>query len=906
MKTTKLAFALISAALMLASCGGGGGGSHASYSRSGGSGGDIWDGDETSNRLMEGMKDYSETNWEKKSEILAKLERYALRNHVAGIPLYDDSSVEAFSKRVRLPRSEYLTNYGFGTGYGRIEGDVMCTGSINESREDWKNYFHGYTTTDTATFNGWNESGSDVSSRMGMINSSYFGIEANDTEWYWTPELSVYDAPVMLDSKGGEEVTGVGEDVLSQYWRVYVHTGAGYTYRTPDQSRYHEAYDGREVALEDYLTPFKAMLDNRYSRASGLISDTQGFQGASDYYYASNHSTWPDYIGIQLNKKLNAIDFAFIQPQSKANARTSLSSSLYSPVPQEFLDTITVKNYGVVSNVTGDEGTGFDYILGIGAYIPTYYQNNKMLVYKANDTYFAKDKYHYAGYTETVYSSAGSDDPDELAYQDFLQNKLDEVSIPSKRIKDYAAQINGCPAYRTEGSTIIKLNMNTTTAEEWEHYFGVDGEVYQHSSKKDYWATQAIMSNDNFLNGCFLAVDRKALAEAAGRNPAIGYLSNAYILDPTGNTYYRNSKYGRYATDYYVQLAGGDPNAHSDAAAAAFFRAAAKELIENGDYEAGDEITLHALYRYQTTIDDLGSFIEDKIESLFNQAAAEFGLEIDLVLEVAGSQYTDCYTKMDHGDFDFAEGAISGNVLNPLDFMSTISTDPALNQGFCINWGSPTDEVLPERTYKNAAGETVSEFTGIVYEGGRWSFDALWQAGQGLTAVEEGVATPAASNQRLLTATSEEVAGQGLDPNYLYFRADYSPIAVDDEGISLYSFSANEAAVLGATSEVLSAGNYSGYYMNNRTPRVTQSDNGYIQIAFAKSEIQSIVNMCYGSSTGNRPINYFILDFSLVYEIHSGTQENVIRKTIQVMLTFACDGVDPSKTQYGIKPATGA
>ena len=822
-----------------------------------------------------GTKDYSTVSWQEKSKILAALETYTLRNHTGGIPLYDDASYEQFSQRALngLPSRKYLTNYGFGVGYGDFKGSrMMNTAEIVESVEEWKDYFHGYTSTDSGTFNGWDATGADVSDRMSMITSSYFGVKANKdyTSYSWLGSLSLDDAPIMLDADGNV-VENYGEEDLSQFWRVRVHTGEGYTYHTAPTSKWKSKYDGRQVQLQDYLTPFKAMLDNKLVRASELVSDTSGFQGAMEYYYLNTKTedSWKS-VGIQINEKENAIEFAFIQPQSMFRARTSLSSMLYSPVPAEFLTDIKgASNYGLRTS-SDDNYAVFDNILSFGAYIPEYWQKDNRIVYKANPDYYEADDFHYAGYTEDVY--AGESGP-KTAYEAFLANKLDEVSIPVEYLE---AHKNDTNVLRTEGSTIIKLNVNSTTADEWEYYFGESGSITTHK-KKDYWSSEPIMANSDFLDGVYFAINRKELADAAGRNPATAYLSNAYMLDPTGTVSYRASAAGKSVLADY-ETAAGNEYCYSKDLAGQYFRAAAETLIANGDYDKGDEIHVKAIYRYQNTIENLGKYIQDYIEKTFNEYCGDL-LTFHYDMEVGGNSYTDAYTRMDHGEFDFAEGAISGNVLNPLEFMNTCSSVKNINQGFNLNWGHRTDvmgeDTVPVFYTDPITGEKLS-----------WAYDALWNASQGFTPVDEGVATPVGYDQSL----SEE-------GNNVRYTCYFSQAAVDDDGNSVYDFSIHDFAIISSAN----AGGFDGgYYVDVKfNPKSVReggnvSDDAYLFFDVPKATIES---NCAQVAKNSGTQEYFRFYFTILYTIR-------LESGISVTKTVSVD-IGAALTDYGMKPQTG-
>ncbi len=832
--------------------------------------------------LANGIPDYSQLNWKDRSKILASLEYYALRNHTAGIPLYDDASYEQFSERIQLPSTRYQTNYGFGTGYGKIDvNKKMYSGTINEPNEKWRSYFHGYTSTDSGTFNGWNATGSDVTDRMGMITSGYFGVKANsdNTAYSWVGSLSELDAPIMLDESGNvitpdadgnvkkkDGTTIPYTEMTSQHWRVKVKTGSKYIYHTAELSKWKSKYDGTTVKLEDYLTPFKAMLLSNMARTSELVSDTSGFQGAMDFFYNNNKAKYLDDwensgVGIQLNREENAIEFSFIQPKSSAYARTALSSNLYSPLPEEFLKDLGdgsfqagAANYGKIgTSKTNKYDDVFDNVLAFGPYIPEYWQQNQKCVYKANKDYFEASDYHFDGYTEVVYEGTSAD---ENAYKAFLNNELDEVTIPLSQLTTHK---NDPTVLRTEGSTVIKLNLNTTTEDEWEYYFGEKGTVATHD-KGSYWNTKAIMSNDNFLDGLYFAINRKELADLAGRNPAVSYLSNAYMLDPNGVVSYRDSAEGRGVVANF-QKAANNEYCYSKSLAQSYFARAGKELVESGEYEHGEEITLTGVYRYQKTIENLGNYIKSYVEDAFNEAnASTTGLKLKLELITGGNNYTDTYTKMDHGEFDFAEGAISGNVLNPLDFMNTLSTNKALNQGFCLNWGKRTDRL-------HEAGST--DRYAATYKGEDYSYDALWNASQGFTPVDDGVATPVGNNAQI----SYDSAKKALN-----FKAEFSPQVVDEQGNCLYEFSLPEGVAIITSNQ---QGGFDGGYYSQNVKGLKTNLNGEISFSLPTSEIESVAKKV-ASADDNKTQRYFRLYFTLVYKVKLET--GTITKSVLIDL----------------------
>ncbi len=924
-----LGIMIASATLVLASCNGGGGNTKPSQSNSDDSSGKYdEDGLEiiTDANAYTGSTDFSQLDWKEKSKITAALEEYAVMNFQGGIPLYDDSSSEAFSQRVTPKSTKYITNYGFGVHEGKMDGEMMYNGTLVEPRAEYRSYFHTYTSVDSGTFNGWTATGSDVSERHSMISSSYFGVEmdgASQAGYKWVGSLSRDDAPTMLTPIYGTgankdeivdytETPNPGNDVTSSFWRVYVHVGGNYKYNTVPGSKWanNPKYEGRAVKAEDYLVPFKAMLDNKLSRYSDLVSDASGFYGANDYVYNSSNKTtdltkwysvWQDKsnpIGIKINEKASneaegyaAIDFRFNQPKGVNSARTALSSSLYSPLPQEFLNDINgAKNFGVMS--TG--ASKFDNFLCFGAYTPVVWEKGKEMVYSKNTSYYEADQYSFDGYVEKVYGNSATADED--AWKDFKENKLDECTVPISALK------TDMPAYRaehpdkvlqTEGSTIIKINLNTTTKREWNYFFGPDGKVYPHADSNAVntgtgkWSgVKDIMSNKNFLSGFYFAVNRQELAKTAGRKAALGYLSNAYMIDPTGTVSYRESDAGKALIENIEKIAGNEYG-YSQSVAENFFKRAGEELIASGKFESGDTIQIEGFYRYQSTIDNLGKYIQTDVANAFNKACKDIGLTLEIVLKVGGTSYTDTYTIMDHGEFDFAEGAVSGNVLDPLNFMSTCSTTQALNQGFCLNWGRPTDHLAasPVVYGENSDGSEA-----------HWAYDALWNASQGFTVVRNGVSSALADNQRFLGPNQVDT-GTGIKATEkeILFLMDYPSEAVYDEkdeeaglgkfGESKYSFAISDTGIFPQND----AGTIqNGFYFRAAT---LSTVNTAIKITLP---LATVMDDCRQLATATNPITKITIQFYLVYTVYPGTnRQNTKTMIIVANANLSNLGMDP-------------
>ncbi len=831
-KFMKAGLPLFLAAMMLVSCGGDNDNS-ASSSNSNDDSSNTSSSQKYDGPKASGVFDYTTASYRDRLEILGKLESYALKNHLAGIPLYDDSSSEQFSQRVynNLPTHTYITNFGFGTGMADFKGSrMMYNGEINEAKEEWKDYFHSYTSIDSGTFNYWNSTGADVADRNSMITSGYFEVDMNDakTDYKWVAGLSKTDEPIMLDKNGN--VVENSEGKSSKYWRVTLKTGKdGIKYAVPTTSKLYQKYNEKGVELEDYLTPFKVMLDNRFVRASELGQDSSGFEGVMEYMYGSKD--WSK-VGIQVNEAAGSLDFEFITPKTMNYARTSLSSGLYSPVPSSFITDIGgAENYGKRVSNPADPSKTLDNVISCGPYVPTWWEDNQIMAFKKNDLYYNSSKYHFAGLTERVYSGSNAD---KDAYNAFLANELDEVTIPTGELVNHGSDET---VLKTKGSTVIKLNINSCTKEEWEYYFGENGKVFKHTADK-YWAVKPIMSNDDFLTGCYFAINREQLAKTAGRTAALGYLSNAYTQDPDAKEFWRDTEQGKAVLAPYIESAGGNEYGFSSATAQSLFKRCIEDMLASGKMKRDQKIKLTGIYRYQDTIDNIGKWVKKYIEDDFNAVAKEYGIELTIELKIGGTQYTDTYTLMDHGEFDFAEGAISGNVLNPLEFMSTCATDD-LAQGFCLNWGDIT--------------ANLNEEDPIVYDDKAWSYDALWSAANASTVVNEGLVTPIAGDVQI----TESDDGETVDLTAVY------PDMTDDNGEDVFSFKASGIAI--TTAESVSALTY--IYSTNAE---VISANGELRVKVKKSDILKQAKKNAKEANATQNIYYIQCTLEYTYKDASG------------------------------------
>ena len=125
-----------------------------------------------------------------RTEILGKLEKYAMDQHLTGITLFENGGYVKYSDRVQLPTINYITGYGFGLlTEGTLKYDMPAD---KESNQAHRGYLHSATSSDPGTINARNDTGSQVSDLEGYITSSYWGTKMNKTKtgYVWYPVLA--------------------------------------------------------------------------------------------------------------------------------------------------------------------------------------------------------------------------------------------------------------------------------------------------------------------------------------------------------------------------------------------------------------------------------------------------------------------------------------------------------------------------------------------------------------------------------------------------------------------------------------------------------------------------------------------------------------------------------------------
>lgn len=718
-----------------------------------------------------GGKDYSTNNAEK-TEIIGKLEEYAMKNFLTGIPIFENGGWVRYHDRVELGSKTYIPGYGFGLlREGRLKYDNT------KVPERYQSYLCNAMSENPNTVNAWEAQGSQVSDLNSYITSSYWGtkLNATKTDYEWHPILALNEEPITLEE----------ENPLKAYktWRVYLRTGVdrngslipasegGIYYRTSSAN----GFNNRAVQAEDYLFTFKLMLQGRTKllRGTELATDTSyGFRGANqfnsqsanwdpatiDYQFDKWSSegklgvklAWEDEDRVDPDSGLNLknkpyLEFNFINAIDAFTAKYVLSSNLYSPLPQEFLSsivsddwTLAGKKYGTAYNKKIQ-----DRVLAVGPYYLDHWDDE--IVFVRNDGWFENNSTTYR--IPGVYISKVNQEAD-AQFNTFVTGVLDSTGIPKSKIA-YAGTGND---YQTVGDSTFKLNVNSCSEARWQELFGPTGTVKPGQSPRN---NKVWMSNKAFLNGLFWSIDRNTYAANRGVQPSVNYFANTYLSDPqtkdpTAIKVYNYTDAHKRALESFGISSTDKTYGYNTGLAKAYFRAAVSDMIADGSIVQGTAanptvLDIDVWWMQVSDVSEYGNDIAYYFESTFNAACLAMGFKLQ-VNNQAVVNWEDVYDKhLQVGDFDLGFGAISGNTLNPLNFLEVLKSDNS--SGFTLNWGADTSKVDAKDP--------------ILYDDQTWSFDALWAAGDHGTIVQDGTETKPVESSYLALPTKDE---EGLLP----------------------------------------------------------------------------------------------------------------------------------------------
>lgn len=671
--------------------------------------------------LANGTYDFTGLSQDEKTEVLGLLEGYAIRQGMTGLSLYENGGYVMYHNRVVLGTESYIPGYGFGLlSEGSLAGELDY-----EQNEAWKTYYHTVNAQDPGNLNTLDDNGSETSDFYSYIGASFFTTFMNSSKdgYDWVPELAKADpTPVGELNASGQTNT----------WEFPIRTDVRYSTLGKRTE-----YNNRLIQPQDYITPFKLLLNqaNDYFRGSELsnASGASSIEGAKAYYNATKSARQGiltedeqsfEGVGVKVYEKVPDSGEWWFQYTLGANvtawyARYYITSSLYMPIPAEFVEEVGVDAY--LSNSSDGTYNPVDNSLSLGAYTLERWDTDQQVVYKKNPNYVhSADKYQIEGIHINILRAA-LEDPN-ATFNEFLAGHIDGAGIPTAFLKEYASD----PRTRTTtGTTVTKLNVNALSAEGWEYFFGESGVVAQ-TSKADYWDVKPALSNVHFLNALSYAINRNEWAANNGRISSVNFFSSNYQSDPEHAIAYNLTEAHRNAVA--PLLTDTDSGGYSLELAREYFRMALDELEAAGLYTRGTKakptvIQIEIAWQAESMLENYHKPIKQYWEDAFNDESVSHGCyKLEIVYRVP-NVWSEVYDWIGAGTFDIGIGSISGNPDDPLAFMEVLSTDQPISGGFTLNWAIDTND-----PYADA----------LIYDGELWSYDALLESTQQSTIVSEG------------------------------------------------------------------------------------------------------------------------------------------------------------------------
>ena len=789
--------------------------------------------------VASGVQSYSTVDYDEKANILGALEKYAVDNYLTGITLFSNGGYVVYNDRYKpLPR-EYVSGYGWGTmKEGKLENDLTTVPVSHDP-----SYYQIGTVSIAGHANAMDASGSDVSDIANYYTTAYYStrLNASNNGYEWYPSLALDEKPIPVDESGNKI-----ESNYNRRWRIHVRTGdKAPVYRTASTATFNDVqlskFNKQKVTLEDYLTPFKVMLTswNGQYRGSELTDGVSGFTGAASYYNATStnpndgsvvdEEAWNNLMGdsetgllpdgsrgniiVGNDDEGDYIEFNLLYPCTQFYAMYYLSSSLYSPLPLEFVQAVTPNNLGQIP--TGYKGPQ-DTFLYTGPYYVEKWDNGQYIKLTRNDDFYEykegftmsdgnhRDVYQIPGFEFQQYSQDNLQNEFEKGTIDSYAPTKDTLVTPYNTTTGTSDQGVKWTRYQTKGDSNFKLNVNSLTPEEWNRRFGTSGTVYSHDSKDtSTWVTQrrerAYLSDKNFLDFLSFALDRETICTSRGMTPTQNYFSDNYLIDPeTGVSYNSTDAHAAVLADRYDESYGYSPDAAKKALDAAMDEtilpmAEAGLLVATGSGKGGTPtnpwiIRIDMNWMNPKDEDDYGD-VFDSIRQIFEEEINEvyngcYKLEIN---QIPGStDYNEVYNSMKRGEFDLGFGAVSGNDLNPLNFFEVMKGDNS--SGFTLNWGPDTSKIDSEDP--------------IIYDGKKWSFDGLWQAADSAALLNNDGSFAVASNVSTNGSGSIKYESVNREDQSVTYRISFKQLV--DAGAKNLSVSiSNGEATVAYTNEQL-------------------------------------------------------------------------------------------------------
>lgn len=648
--------------------------------------------------------DYSKIPSAQRGVLFAAMERYLLDNVYGGVPLYSSASRVMYSERVQLFSPTYNGLLGFGTAFSQFSADdstvELFEGQNGQAGEyTWRSAF----TINPTSLNPWTADDSNSSDFIDYFTGSLYSFYFDET-------------------KAGYEILGEladGEPVPTDAYDLYGKTYAPkWTIKLKDglEWSYHPSTDltgmaaGHEVFdANDYYDTWKFAMQQNWLRARTGGGDfvTWGIKGAEAYLNSPTESNW-EKVGIKLLDDLT-LELEFSKDQTAYEIKSFLSGNLQA-LNLDLYNKLGAANYG----------QGPTSVAASGIYYFDQYTPNQLLTFKKNAKHPLADMYHYTGYQFRYFDGETAS---AAIFAEFIEGRMESASIPPAEVNNYLTD----PRVKTApDATTWRLMINAFGTPENRDAFEEETGV----NVDNTWTPEPILQYLEARKALYYGFDRYEAAVNVVKTylPQHTYFTDIYFLDGESGIPVRGTPEGAAVRDDF----GGSTYGYVPEAAVTFWKQAVAKAIADGHYAKGTAqaytvITLE-LY-WQAGASAAGQLLVETLVQQYEDLLVDdvnfVRLEINVNTVAHPNQY---YQHMMVAKMDLGIGGISGGVLDAPGFMDVFSADN--RGGFTLNWGIDTSTPNIPVVYTNGEGKLVAE---------KWSYDALFEALNGKTYIQDGV-----------------------------------------------------------------------------------------------------------------------------------------------------------------------
>lgn len=664
--------------------------------------------------LANGGYNFKFADTETKNTFFAAAERYLLENMIGGIPFYVANAFSLIDKRVELVVDSYIPSFGWGISRANITKDDSqvkdIEGNPGKPTDAGKYTYRTWNNSQFSTLNYWVYDDSVSADFMDPINGTFFRMILNDSQdgWEWAPDLAAKKpTPVNPDEKGA-----------SKTWQIEVRTDLQWGFH-PDVNT--TGFKYTNLTATDFVWSYREALERSFFRAiSGGGDFVKEIAGAEDFNKVASNifgekdlnykptaaekveldAAW-DKVGIKLLSDGKTIEFKTKQKKAEFDAMYLMQW----PAMQRDLYELHGKLYG------SDEKK----IASSGLYLMTSHEDGKLTKYIKNEKYPHAAETQWTGQQIIIYENAS------VAFQAFLDGKLDIAAIPNERLSEF---ISDDRLLQSPDATTWRLNINgLQTVERQQAQF--PGSTY---------VPEPMLGYTDFRQALYWILDRKDLQQnwVPASGIGISYFSSAYYVDPVSGIPYRSSEQGKQIEQDF----GLDSWGYNKGLALSHFKEAIKQGIADGHIKKGTGlnptiIDLEVLFMNLTVSEATklrADFVKHSFENLIDN---EYFVKV--VVNIKDTPFPDIYYNYQMtGNFDIAIGGISGSTLDASSFLDVFSSDN--RGGFTINWGF--DSSLPEIKVTWTDETTKEERTEL------FSYDSIVSALNGKVTIENGMEVP--------------------------------------------------------------------------------------------------------------------------------------------------------------------